>query len=120
VQLAIVLLATLGAYLGLLDLSILAWPGMDKMLHFLLCGALAFFSVAWWADRRPWTVLGLLSALAVLEEASQALSAARTCSAVDLTANLLGILVFGFFAERLIHKRRRTLGSRALRGRRSA
>ena len=102
VQLAVDLLATLGAYLGLLDLSVLAMPGVDKVLHFVLYGALAFFSVAWWADRRPWTVLGILSILAVLEEASQSLSAVRTFSLVDLIATLLGILALGFAAVRLV------------------
>jgi VanZ family protein len=115
VQLAIVLLATLAAYLGLLNLAVLTVPGMDKLLHFLLSGALAFFSVGWWADRRPWTVLGILSALAILEEVAQSLSAVRSCSTVDLTATLLGILAFGLAGRRLVHKRKR-----ASRGRRSA
>jgi len=112
VQLGINLLATLGAYLGLLDLSVLAVSGMDKTLHFLLYGALAFFSVAWWADRRPWAVLGILCVLATLEEGSQSLSAARTCSTADLTATLTGILVFGFFAGRLVHRQRHALRRR--------
>jgi len=120
VQLTVDLLATLGAYLGLLDLSVLAVPGMDKILHFLLYGALAFFSVAWWADRRPSAVLGILSVLATLEEVSQSLSIARTCSVADLTATLLGILVFGTAAGRLAHRRRQALRRRAKRGSRSA
>ena len=105
VQLSIVLLATLAAYLGLLNLTVLTLPGMDKLLHFTLYGALAFFSIAWWADRRPWGVLGILSALAILEEIGQSLFAARSFSLVDLTATLLGILVFGVAAVRLVHKR---------------
>jgi hypothetical protein len=110
VQLGIVLLTTLGAYLGLLDLAVLALPGMDKLLHFALVGALAFFCVGWWADRSPWLVLGILSGVAILEEASQVLSAARSFSLVDLAANLLGILMFGVTASRLVHKRRRARG----------
>ena len=120
VQLGMMLLATLGAYFGLLDLSVLAVPGMDKILHFLLYGVLAFLSVAWWADRCPWAVLGILSVLATLEEMSQTLSAARTCSAVDLTATLLGILVFGLVAGRRVHNRRHAFGRAASRSRRSA
>jgi hypothetical protein len=103
-QLALVLLATMGAYLGLLNLAILALPGMDKLLHFTLFGLLAFFTIAWWVSRPPWIVLGILSVLAILEEAIQALSAARSFSAIDLTATLLGILVFGWAASRLVHK----------------
>jgi VanZ family protein len=109
VQLGMMLLATLGAYLGLLDLFVLAVPGIDKILHFLLYGALAFFAVAWWADRRPWAVLGILCGLAALEESSQSLSAARTFSTVDLTATLTGILAFGSFAGWLVHRPRHAL-----------
>jgi hypothetical protein len=105
VQLAIVLLASLAAYLGLLDLAILAWPGMDKLLHFLLYGALAFTSVGWWADRSPRLVLAILCGLATLEETGQALSAVRSFSAVDLAATLLGILVLGAVAARLLRAR---------------
>ena len=111
-HLLVVLLATLSAYLGLLELPVLSVPGIDKALHLVLCGGLAFFSVAWWADRRPHAVLGILSLLAVLEEISQTLSALRTFSPIDLVANLTGILVFGSAAGWLVHKRRHTLSSR--------
>jgi hypothetical protein len=105
VQLSIVLLATLAAYLDALNLAVLAWPGMDKLLHFLLYGALAFFSVGWWADRSPRVVLGILSTLAILEEISQSLSAVRSVSAIDLVASLLGMLLFGCIADRLVRRR---------------
>jgi hypothetical protein len=105
VQLAVVLLTILGAYLGLLNLAVLGLPGIDKLLHFVLVGALAFFCVGWWADRSPWLVLGILSTGAIAEEASQLLSAARSFSLVDLAANLLGIVVFGVAARWLVHKR---------------
>lgn len=107
VQLSVVLLATLGAYLGALNLAILTVSGMDKLLHFVLYGALAFFAVGWWAHRAPWTVLAVLSALAILEEGGQSLSVRRTFSAVDLAATLLGVLVFGSIAGLLVRKRRR-------------
>ena len=103
VQLSIVLLATLAAYLGLLDLAILSVPGMDKFLHAILPGALAFFAVGWWAARPPWRVLAVLSCVAVLDEAAQALSARRSFSIVDLAATLLGIAIFGLAARRLVH-----------------
>ena len=112
VQLAVVLLATLAAYLGLLNLAILAWPGVDKLLHFTLYGALAFAAVGWWADRSPRLVLAVLCGLAILEETGQALSAARSFSAVDLAATLLGILVLGSVAARRVHKGRRLPGRR--------
>jgi hypothetical protein len=50
--------------------------------------------------------------LAILEEAGQSLSAARTFSAVDLTATLLGILVLGFAAARLVHDGRHAVRRR--------
>ena len=112
VQLAIVLLVTLAAYLGWLNLAVLALPGLDKLMHFALFGALAFFAVGWWADRAPWRVLALLSLLAILEEAGQSLSAARTFSAIDLTATLLGIVLFGYAAGRLVHSGRHAVHRR--------
>lgn len=102
-QLALVLLATLGAYLGLLDLAPLALPGADKVLHFILFGALAFFSVGWWADRPAGWVLGALALLVVLEEVLQALSPARSLDGLDLTASLAGVVVLGALAA---HARR--------------
>jgi VanZ family protein len=109
VQLSIILLATLAAYLGLLDVAALGVPGLDKILHFFLVGALAFFSVGWWADRSPWRVLVILSILAIVDETGQSFSAVRSFSLIDLTANLLGILVFGYAAARLVHRRRRAI-----------
>lgn len=47
-QVAAVALASLSAYLGLLQLHALALPGADKALHFLLFGGLALLAVAWW------------------------------------------------------------------------
>ena len=105
VQLPIIALVTLAAYLGRLNLAVLALTGVDKLLHFVLCGALAFFSIAWWADCTPSRILGSLSILALLEEGAQALSIARSFSLVDLAANLLGILLFGWAAAHLVHKR---------------
>jgi VanZ family protein len=105
VQLSIVLLITLAAYLGVLDVAALGVPGLDKIMHFSLVGALAFFSVGWWADRPPWVVLVVLSIVAIVDETGQSFSAVRTFSLIDLAANLLGILVFGFAAAWLVRRR---------------
>ena len=86
-QLSIVLLVTLAAYLGLLDVAVLGVPGLDKILHFVLVGGLAFFSVGWWADRSPWRVLAFLSILAIVEESGQSFSSVRRFSLIDLAAN---------------------------------
>ena len=78
---------------------------LDKVLHFFLVGALAFFSVGWWADRSPWRVLAILSIVAIVDETGQSFSAVRSFSLFDLAANLMGILVFGYAAGRLVRRR---------------
>jgi hypothetical protein len=91
-----VLLASLAAYLGLLRFDLLALPGVDKLLHFLLPGGVAFLAMGWWAGRPPATVLAILSLLATAEEALQALSPARSFDLLDLAAALAGIALFGW------------------------
>jgi undecaprenyl-diphosphatase len=95
-QVAVVLLASLAAYLGLLRFDLLALPGADKLLHFLLLGGVAFLAMGWWAGRPPGTVLAILSLLATAEEALQALSPARCFDLLDLAAALAGIALFGW------------------------
>jgi undecaprenyl-diphosphatase len=94
-QLAVVLLATLAASLGLIHFGFLALPGADKVLHFLLYGVVAFLAVAWWG-RRWWVwVLAALALLALVEEVSQALVPGRSASLLDLGAALAGVALFG-------------------------
>ncbi|MBN1583366.1 MAG: phosphatase PAP2 family protein [Anaerolineae bacterium] len=100
-QVAVALLATLGAYLDLLHLAFLTLSGMDKLFHFLLPGMLSFFSVGWWAQRSTKVVLGTLAILAIAEEASQSLSAVRSFDLLDLAATLSGILLFGLVSARV-------------------
>lgn len=95
-QLAVLLLASLTAYLGLLRFDLLALPGADKLLHFLLLGGVAFLAVGWWAGRSPGTVLAILSLLAIGEEALQTQSPARSFDLLDLAATLAGIALFGW------------------------
>jgi len=95
-QVAVVLLASLGAYLGLLRFDLLALPGADKLLHLLLFGGVAFLAVGWCAGRSPGTVLAILSLLATAEEAFQALSPARSFDLLDLASTLAGIALFGW------------------------
>ena len=109
------LLITLAAYVGALNLAALGVSGIDKVLHFFMVGALAFFSVGWWADRPPWMVLVALAIVSIVDEAGQTFSAARSFSLLDLAANWAGILVFGSLAGVLVHK-----GKRAVHRRRAA
>jgi undecaprenyl-diphosphatase len=95
-QLAVALLASLTAYLGLLRFDLLALPGADKMLHFLLLGGLAFLALRWRAGRSPGATLVILGLLATAEEALQALSPTRSSDPLDLAAALAGIALFGW------------------------
>lgn len=95
-QLAVLLLASLKAYLGLLRFDLLALPSADKLLHFLLVGGVAFLAVGWWAGRRPGIILAMVSLLATAEEALQALSPIRSFDLLDLAATLAGIALFGW------------------------
>jgi hypothetical protein len=112
-QLALAVVVTEMAYLGILPLGLLAWPMADKVLHFVLIGSVAFWLNLWWHGRRvtlsqrvvvPLALLAPFS-VAMAEEAFQALSPLRTASLVDLSADLLGLVVFWYAAERLLRAR---------------
>lgn len=75
--------------------------GADKVGHLLLYGGLSLFAVAFFGRAHWLRVVLVLSALAALEEASQAWFPARTVDAFDLAANLLGIALGGYLALRL-------------------
>lgn len=102
-QLGFVVAITMAAYTGAFaSQPWLALPGMDKVLHFLLFGALAFGTHFLFRGRRwrrvPFAVaLPLLGALA--EELVQATSPHRTADPIDLLADLLGLLLFWRVAE---------------------
>ena len=97
-QVALVLLATLGAWLGLLELRFLMIPGADKALHFLLFGLVAFFALGWWVERPAWVVLVPLVLLILVDEGLQFWGARRSFDLLDLGANLAGVAVFGRLA----------------------
>lgn len=107
-QVAVVLVATQMAYLGYLPWWLLAWPGMDKVLHALLFGSIAFWLNLWWDGRsialsRPrWQLplavvvpLGLIA----LEEGLQTLSPRRSADWRDLVADLVGITLFWWLSQ---------------------
>ncbi len=89
-----------------------SWPGLDKVGHFCLMGGLAFmvnvaFNLKTWRFLgRRWLAGGTLVLLAVtLEEFSQRWLPSRTFDLLDLTADYLGILFFGWLAWRLFGPR---------------
>ena len=92
-QVALVLLATLTAWLNLLDLRLLAFRGADKALHFLLFGTLAFFAVGWWARQAAGVVGAPLALLILIDEALQLWGTSRSFDLLDLAASLAGLIV---------------------------
>ena len=109
-QVGVVLLALLGAYLGLLRVDLLALPGADKLLHFLLFGGVAFLAMGWCAGRSRGAALAILSLLAATEEAFQALSPVRSSDLVDLAFTLTGIALFSWLG--VIASKRSAPGNR--------
>jgi hypothetical protein len=97
-QVAVVLLATLCAYLGLLTSDLLALPYLDKALHLLLYGGLAFLAVGWWVRRPAGTVIAALALLAGVEEVLQSFSAVRDLDLGDLAGGLIAVALFGWLA----------------------
>lgn len=95
-QVGVVLLASLGAYLGLLRFDLLALPGADKLLHFLLFGAVAFLVMGWRVGRSRSITLAILALLATTEEILQTLSTVRSFDLVDLAFTLTGTVLFGW------------------------
>jgi hypothetical protein len=100
-QIALVFTLSLGAYLRLLDASLIAKPGFDKAAHFALCGTLSFLLLTWIASPKPHLVLSGLLAVAGLEELAQLFCQARSFDPLDLLATAAGVLIFGRLASRL-------------------
>jgi VanZ family protein len=86
-------------------------PYGDTFGHFFLIGFLAF--IATWATQAKTFAIGRLQlplgatvvfALIVLEEISQIFIPARSFSYLDLTADFLGTIVFGWLALRMYRR----------------
>ena len=99
-QVALIVVASQIAYLGLLPGWLRAVPGYDKVLHFLLFGLAAFWLHAWLAGRR-WAWVGRLPvavllpfALAAADEFAQRWSPVRTFDLWDLASDLAGMVGF--------------------------
>jgi len=75
--------------------------GLDKVGHFLMLGALSLLAVGFFGAARWRRVVFVLGVLSALEEASQAWFPARTLDALDLAANLLGVLLGAYAATHL-------------------
>ena len=99
-QIALVAFGGLGAYLSLLDFSILTLAGADKVAHFTFFGGLAFFTMGWCGRERGWPLVVALALLTVVDESLQAWSPVRSFDLLDLAANLVGIAVGATLAAR--------------------
>lgn len=106
----IVLLADVG-HLPASVQALYAFPGGDKVGHFLLMGSLSFFVNGGIAERLtkrglPGNILAtaLVALFVTVEELSQIIFASRTFSLEDLAASYLGILSLGFLARRIGRK----------------
>ncbi len=105
-QAALVFLVTQMAYLDLRPGLLLRVPYMDKVLHFLLFGAVTFWLNFWLRGRAsspkfmPLAVLLPLS-LAALEEGAQTFSPIRTPDVADLAADVTGMLFFWWMSVRI-------------------
>jgi undecaprenyl-diphosphatase len=108
-QIAVAIVVTHIAYLDLLPLQWLRWPLADKVLHFLLFGAVAFWLNLWFKGQRlqvgHWAIplaVGLPLLVALVEEGFQALSPLRTADLTDIASNLLGLLFFWGLSQKLL------------------
>ncbi len=121
-QIAVVITISEMAYLSILPDARLLKAPMDKILHFVLFGAVTFWLNLWLTPhtdpsgfaKRPkglklWNVpLAVLIpfTIAVLEEGAQHFSAARTADLTDLFSDLAGMFFFWWASESVLHKYR--------------
>lgn len=111
-QVALAAVVTQMAYLDMLPWHLLAWPFSDKVLHLLLIGALAFWLNLW---LNGWQVqvgrlavpvaVALPFVVAVGEEIVQGFSPVRTFDLLDLSADLIGLLLFYRLSQWVIARR---------------
>ncbi len=107
-QIAIVVIVTHMAYLDILPTRLLNWPLSDKVMHFLLFGAVVFWLNLWFNGRSvklghlalPLAILLPLS-LAMLEEGAQVFSPLRSASLSDLGCDLMGMLFFWWLSGKI-------------------
>ncbi len=102
-QVAIVVIITQIAYMGLLPGTLLAWPYSDKVLHFTLFGAVVFWLDLWLSPRKVLSIpisIAIPLSLAMIEEMAQHLSPLRTADITDLACDLAGMLVFYALSRR--------------------
>jgi len=108
-QIAIAVIVSHMAYLSILPTQVLQWPLVDKTLHFLLIGSIAFWLNLWLRGRTikvgSWAIpLALLIpfSLALLEEGVQFFSPVRSADLFDLLSDLAGLMFFWWLSQKLL------------------
>jgi undecaprenyl-diphosphatase len=108
-QAAIAAIVTHIAYLDILPRRLLAWPMSDKVLHFLLFGAIVFWLNLWLNGRTArlgrWAIpLAILLPLLIAsaEEIAQFWSPLRSASLSDWVSDLAGMLFFWWLSSWLM------------------
>ena len=120
-QLALALIATNIAYLGILPMRYLSWPYSDKVLHVVLMGGLSFWlnlglrgrtlRIGWWL--LP-VAIAIPFAVAFAEECLQSLSPLRTFDLLDLACDLLGMWLAWWLSNKLLQRQPATSAASAL------
>ncbi|GAB4452412.1 MAG: hypothetical protein Kow0031_34840 [Anaerolineae bacterium] len=119
-QIGVAAIVSMMAYLGLLPFNLLSWPLADKVLHFLLFGAIVFWLNLWWHDRAvivggralPLAIVVPLS-LALAEEGLQHFSPIRSMDVTDLLSDLAGMVFFWWLSLRVIRAQNQRAGIRS-------
>jgi polysaccharide biosynthesis protein VpsQ len=105
--LSILLTISISAYLRVIPTQISQFPHYDTVLHFLLLGIAAYLSHLA-LNKRQFNIFNIQLPLAplivfffcIIDEAIQIFVPYRSADWVDLTADLCGILVFTFLAQK--------------------
>lgn len=108
-QIALALVITQMAYLDLIPATLLSYPPVDKVFHFLLIGSIAFWLNLWLVGRRvllgrwllPLAVLIPL-VVALAEEIAQKLSPVRTSDPLDFLSDVVGLLFFWWLSQKIL------------------
>lgn len=114
-QVALVIVITHMAYLDLIPAAVFIWPYTDKLMHFILFGAVVFWLNIWWSGRiirwRRWAIpLAIIVPLAIAaaEEGLQAFSLLRSASLGDLSCDVAGMVVFWWVSQRVMTEQKKT------------
>jgi VanZ family protein len=107
VQVAFVVLVSVGAYTGVLPTGLPSWPHADLLGHAVLYGMIAFFLAGALAIRAwpGWAAPAVVLACAGIEEWAQRFSPRRTSCWSDFLADVVGVCLLSWLARALVSRR---------------